>query len=445
MTQASKEKEQYLADFEPFGERVAQGEAPWLRALRQDAISRFTQVGFPTARRGNEEWKYTNVGPVARAVFRYPFQATSAALSAEAERHLDLGRDWARLAFVNGRYRADLSSVAGLPAGVRVGNLTEADPETLSGHLAQLAKLDGDGFIALSTAFIHDGALIALPAGEVVEQPIHLLYIKAEDGAEVVSYPRTLLLAGKGSMATVVESYVGPSANPYFTNAVTEIAVGEGANLNHYKLMLEGEEAYHVATAQVRQERDSVFRSTSIAIGGRLARNTLNVLLDAAGSQCTLDGLFLTSGTQHVDNHTFIDHAKPHTTSRELYKGILDGSSKAVFSGRVLVRRDAQKADAQQTNKNLVLSEGAEVDTKPQLEIFADDVKCSHGATAGKLEEESLFYLRARGLDKERARDLLAYAFAGEVLQRIDLQPVRDHVDRLLLRSLPTLQVEGQA
>ena len=442
MAQPSTQTDRYLADFDLFEQRVAGEDPPWLRTLRREAIGCFAQVGFPIARRGNEEWKYTDVGPIARSDFRYRFDAAPA-LSPSTLKPLIFDRGWDLLVFLNGRYSAELSSVGSMSEGVQVRNLADAasdDPEALSGHLGQVAKLNGNGFTALSTAFIHDGAFISLSPGKVIERPIHLLYISTGGEQEAVVHPRTLLLAGKGSGATVVESYVALSDRPYFTNAITEVALGEGAVLHRYKLTQEGEGAYHVATTDVRQDRDSVFLSTSISIGGLLVRDTLNVALDAEGSECVLNGLYLTTGTQHVDNHTFIDHAKPHTTSRELYKGIADGKSTAVFNGRVLVRRDAQKTDASQTNKNLVLPPGAQVDTKPQLEIFADDVKCSHGATAGKLDESSLFYVRSRGLDEKRARGLLAYAFASEVVQLIGLDPIRDQVDRLLLRSLPSLQ-----
>ncbi len=448
--QVLSEKTQYAADFERFDRLVAAPQPPWLRDLRRRAIERFEAVGFPTARRGNEEWKYTSVTPIARGVFSYSFETPP--VQPSAIRPYQLGRDWPRLVFVDGWYRPRLSSVAGLPPGVAVLDLAEAvsvDPETIEARLARLVPPEGDGFAALNAAFLHHGAFVGVPAGIEVDRPIHLLFVSTggspmrNAGEQAVGYPRLLVVAGAGSKATIVESHVGLTDTPYLTDPVTEIAVGAGARLTHYKLALEGEGASHVATTQVRQERDSTFTSVVFTAGGRLVRNSLNVTLDGEGAETTLNGLYLTSGTQHVDHHTFIDHARPRTTSRELYKGIVDGKSRAVFSGRILVRRDAQKADARQTNKNLVLSAGAEVDTKPFLEIFADDVKCSHGATAGKLDETSLFFLRARGLDPERARDLLAYAFASEIVNLMALDPVRAKVERLLLRRLPSLEPKG--
>lgn len=447
MAQALAGKEQYLSDFEQFGKRVASEEAPWLRALRQEAISRFASLGFPTGRRGNEEWKYTDVGPLAASPFRYPFNGHSREPSASELGRFSFGQPgWPRLLFIDGRYRPELSPSPSLPGAVRLGNLAQAtlaDQELTSRHLDRHADPASDGFAALSAAFIRDGAFLSLPEGVALDRPVHLLFIStgAEEGT--VSYPRVLILAGKGSAATVVESYVGLGDGPYFTNAVTEVVAGEGASIEHCKLLLEGEAAFHVGRTQVYQERDSSFTSTSIAMGARLARNNLSVLLDAEGSRCTLNGLYVTAGTQHVDNHVFVDHARPRTTSRELYKGILDGRSTAVFDGKVLVRRDAQKADAHQSNKNLLLSEGAEADSKPHLEIYADDVKCAHGAAAGRPDESSLFYLRSRGLDEQRARELLAYAFASEVIDAIALAPLRSYVERLLLRNLPGLHARG--
>ena len=446
MAQTPTQTDRFLADFDLFEAQVAKGSPPWLRDLRRDAISRFSQVGFPLQRRGNEEWKYTNVTPIAQAGFQYAFQPRPR-LASSALKPFTLGHGWSRLVFVDGRFDQDRSSIGDLPKDALVGNLADA-PSASSGilakHLGQSAKLNGDGFTALSTAFIHDGAFISLPPGSVVEQPIHLLYVSTASEPSTVSYPRTLVLAGEGTVATVVESYVGLSPQAAFIDAITEIVLSEGAALDWYKLLLDGDGAYHVGTTAVRQKKDSVFHSTSIASGGRLVRDSLSVLLDGEGSECFLNGLSITDGGQHIDNHTFIDHAKPRTTSRELYKGILGGKSTGVFSGRVLVRKDAQKADARQTNRNLVLSPGARVDSKPYLEIFADDVKCAHGATAGKLDEESMFYLKTRGLDEQKARDLLAYAFAAEIIRGIPLKPLEAHVDRLLQRILPTLQTGEQ-
>lgn len=463
MVQSLAETDQYAADFARFEREVGGEDAPWLRELRRQAIERFARVGFPTARRGNEEWKYTNVAPLARTAFRYSFQAPT--ISASEIAGLHLVKEWPRLIFVDGRYSPELSATKGLPPFARVGSLAEhlVDGEAaLEAHLGRLAHLNGDGFTALSTAFLRDGAFIHLPAGCVLERPIHLLFVSTGAHPETVAYPRVLAVLGAGASGVVVENYVALGEQRCFTDAVTEVALEEGAGLRHYRLLEEGGRAprapragssfletgsvgdYHIATTQVRQERDSSYSRVAIMAGGLLARDTLSVLLDGEGAECRLEGLYVTTGGQHVDNHTFIDHAQPRTTSRELYKGILGGQSRAVFSGRILVRNQAQKADARLVNKNLVLSEGAEVDTKPHLEIFADDVKCSHGATAGKLDESSLFYLQSRGLDQQQAQELLARAFASEVIDRIDLAPVKAHVERLMSRGLPGLQNEEQ-
>jgi Fe-S cluster assembly protein SufD len=300
-------------------------------------------------------------------------------------------------------------------------------------HFGRHADSEHNGFTALNTAFARDGAFVSLPAGGRLPEPIHLVFVGV---ADALAQPRILVLAGPASEATIIEHYVGLAGQAYLTNAVTEIVAGEGAIIRHYTLLEESEPAFHVGTIQVDQDRDSTFRACSAAMGGRLVRNNLGVLLRAPGGSCALDGLYVVTGRQHVDNHVTVDHAVPRCASQQLYKGILDGRSRAVFNGRILVRRDAQKTDANQTNKSLLLAEGPEVHSKPQLEIFADDVRCTHGAAEGQLAEEAIFYLKSRGLGEATARMLLTYGFAREVIDRITLEPVRTRLDRLLLARL---------
>ena len=344
-------------------------------------------MGFPTARRGNEKWKYTNVGPIAKASFGYLDEPSPNGLAAaEVRRVAPWDDSWASLVFVNGRYSEALSAPRS-GNGVRVTSLEAAlasHPDLVERHLARHASVEDDGFTALNTAFLHDGAFVHIPEGESSKAPLHLIFVSADRGEPVVSYPRVLVVAAPRSKATVIESYVCLSQSRYFTNSVSEMVLGEGAEVDHYRLLLESEDAFHVGVARVHQGKDSRFSSRAFTKGAALGRYDLNVLLDGPGSSCYLNGLYMTSGNQHIDNLIGIDHAKPHTTSRLYYKGILDGKSRAVFGGTVWVRKDAQKTDAQQSDKNLVLSSDAEVDSKPALFIYADDVKCGHGATGGQ-------------------------------------------------------------
>jgi Fe-S cluster assembly protein SufD len=426
----------YRADFERLARERA-GRAPaWLVARRQEAFDRFAAAGFPTTRQ--EDWKYTSVAPIARQ----PYHLVDAAgtMSAAAIAPFSFGeRGWSQLVFVDGHFAPALSSLAGLPDGVRVASLAEAlaaDGALVEEHLGRHADDAASGFTALNTALLHDGALVHVPAGKIVDAPIHLLFVSTARDPLAATHPRVLVVLGRASAATVVESYVALGDAPYLTNAVSELVLGEGASLAHYKVLRESLAAYHIGTTEVYQPRDSVFTSFSIALGARLARNGLNVLLDAEGADCTLNGLYLVDGDRHVDNHTAVDHAKPHGTSRELYKGILDGKARGVFNGKVVVRPNAQKTDAQQTNRNILLSEDATIDTKPQLEIFADDVRCAHGAAVGQLDPQAVFYLRSRGLGPEAARRLLTYGFASEITTQIKIEPLRAQLDALLLATV---------
>jgi Fe-S cluster assembly protein SufD len=300
----------------------------------------------------------------------------------------------------------------------------------LEKYLGKIASFEQHTFTALNTAFIADGAVIEIPTETVVEQPIHFVFISDGEG---VSHPRNLIVAGRHSRATVIESYVSLRDGSYFTNAVTEIAVGEGAHVDHYKLQRESENAFHVGTVQAREERDSQFHSFSFAVGGSLARTNIYTSLNGDAATCTLNGLYLTDGSQHIDNQTSIEHIAPNCPSHEIYKGVLDGRSHGVFNGKVYVHPEAQKTDGKQSNNNLLLSPTARVDTKPQLEIFADDVKCTHGATVGRLDRAAMFYLNSRGIGPDTARTLLTYAFAADVLETIELEPLRKQLEKMVL------------
>jgi Fe-S cluster assembly protein SufD len=426
----------YREDFD------AQSRGPdWLDTIRQKAIARFEALGFPTTK--NEDWHFTSVAPIGERVFRSaPSVAEqSAALPAAIVSRHDVARftfeqpQWHTFVFVNGEFSEDLSSYAGLGKGVRVTSLAAAlrsgtgRPER---HLGRIAAFDNHAFTALNTAFIRDGAFVELPANAVVDDPIHLVFI-AEGQAETISQPRNLIVAGPNSRAALVESYVCVRDNCYFTNAVTEISLGEGAHLDHYKIQRESEKSFHVGTVQARQARGSQLHSFSFAVGGSLARTNIYTSLDGDGATCTLNGLYLTDGNQHIDNQTSIEHLAPNCPSHEVYKGVLDGHSHGVFNGKVYVHPEAQKTDGKQSNNNLLLSPNARVDTKPQLEIFADDVKCTHGATVGRLDDVAMFYLNSRGIGTETARMLLTYAFAADVLETLELEPLRKALEQMVL------------
>ena len=434
LIQTSNAYSQQFEDAERW--RTAMPSPEWISVIRRDAIDCFQESGFPDTRQ--EEWRFTNVAPIAEAAFEVD-SPSALPQAADLDEFRFAEQVWSELVFVNGRYVPVLSRLGAMDPRVQIGSLAAAlsnGAGPLRDHLTRYARYEGHAFRALNTAFIDDGAVLRIPPNVEVAEPIHLLFYSDPAGRPRMSNPRVLVVAGPNSRARIVESYAGSARSRYFTNAVTEFAVGPGAIIDHYRLQRESVQAFHVSTTEVRLARDSRFSSHSVTIGGGLVRNEVNVVLDGEGVDCTLNGVYLAGGDRLVDNHTAIDHAKPNCTSHEIYKGILGGRAKGVFNGKILVRPDAQKTDAKQTNKVLLLSDDSQINTKPQLEIFADDVKCTHGATVGQLDEDSLFYLRSRGIDREAARKMLIYAFAGDIVSRIALDPVRSRLDAVLLSEL---------
>jgi Fe-S cluster assembly protein SufD len=429
----------YLSYFEALEKSLNGAASTELHTIRKAAIDRFIQLGFPNRR--DEEWKYTDVSPIAKLSFKPVFQQEAEQITIADIDRLPLGNlRCSRLVFINGHFSPKLSTVNSLPKGVKIESLAHAisdDGLRVKEHLLKYARYEENAFNALNAAFLQDGAFVYLPAGTVLEEPIHLLFLSTATGSDTVyqvdsreasgfvSHPRNLILIEKNSELKVIESYAHLHSGRYFTNVVTEIVVGENSVLEHEKVQLEDERAFHVGTTQVRQERNSTFVSNSISLGGALVRNNLTSVLDGEGAQGLFNGLYVTREYQHVDNHTVFDHVKPHCSSRELYKGILGGRSRGVFNGKIIVRKDAQKTDAKQTNKNLILSEEASIDTKPQLEIFANDVKCTHGATIGQLDDDAIFYLRSRGIELENAR-------AREAIDGITIEPLKEDLQRLV-------------
>jgi Fe-S cluster assembly protein SufD len=411
-------------------------EPAWLRTLRQSAVGVFRRTGFPTTR--DEEWRFTNVAPIADTPF---VPAPPVAVSSpDAEQFLIPGLNGPVLVFVNGRFAPGLSRPGPTSAGVTISSLADATigrQAAIEPYLGRYATIDDRPFTALNTASFEDGALIAVADGSIVEPPIQVLFLSTRTPAPAVSHPRVLAVLGRNSQVRVVEIFAGLGPTLGLTNAVAEFVVGDGAGLDHCRLQRESDSAFHIGHTQFHLGRASRLSSHAVTLGGLIARTDAVAVLADEGADCTLNGVYLAGGVQLVDNHTEIDHATPHGTSRELYKGILNGRARGVFNGRVRVRPDAQQTDAKQTNKTLLLSDDAQVNTKPQLEIFANDVKCTHGATVGQLSADALFFLRARGIGLDQARGMLVRAFATDVTSRIGLEPLRAEIDRLLAARLP--------
>ncbi|MDE2365333.1 MAG: Fe-S cluster assembly protein SufD [Betaproteobacteria bacterium] len=406
----------------------------WFNQLRASAVDRAGTLQVPTTR--DEEWRFTDISPLARVSFQ-PVRTVSSLQKEDIERFY-LKEASTTLVFVDGTYVPELSTRSGDigGAGLAVTNLSAAlttHAKAIEPHLGRHAGFQDNLFAALNTAFLHDGALIVVPRNTAIEGPVHVLFIATR--AESTSHPRCLLIAGAGSAVTMVEDYVTLQEGAYITNAVTEIAVGDNAQVNHTRLQRDSGQAFHVANCAVSLARASRYRSVSVAFGARISRYDLNVRLDAEGAECSVDGLALINGRQLADTHTCIDHAAPDGTSRQLHKCIIDGSAHGVFNGKIMVRPGAQRTDSSQSSRNLLLSGRAHIDTKPQLEIFADDVKCAHGATVGQLDNEELFYLKSRGLSEVAARNLLTYAFGAEIIDRIPIASLKHQLERMVLEQ----------
>jgi Fe-S cluster assembly protein SufD len=441
MIAVKEQQEIYFKNFAEFEKRRAVKEPAWLRKIRKTAFDQFADLGFPTTH--DEEWKYTSVAPLARIQFRPAADYLAPKGARQSSELLQSSpADAIALCFYAGQFVEELTPTGSLPAGVKVTSLAKAIAEgspLLEKYFAQYAQSGKQPFVALNTAFAEDGALIEISPDVALTEPIYLRFVAGHSHEPLIYHPRNLVMMGRGSQATIVEQYLSArqdNQQQYFTNAVTEVVLDENARVEHIKEQDESRQAFHIATLHFHQERSSGANLTSIAFGSALAREDAIAVLDGPGAECALNGLYVTTGSQHVDNHTTIDHAKPHCSSRELYKGILDGKSTGVFNGKILVRKDAQKTDSKQSNKNLLLSEDSVINTKPQLEIYADDVKCTHGATIGQIDAESIFYLRSRGIGQEQARAMLTMAFANDVLGKIKSEVLRARLEHLLVEKL---------
>lgn len=430
----------YIAEFHDFS--ASRAEQPsWLTALRREGYTQFAEAGFPTTH--DEDWRFTNVSAIAQTRFTL---ADVAKVTAKDLQLFNASTFACRLVFVNGRFVRALSSIPALPKGVKVTSLAEeivTNPAAVEPHLGRHLNFYRDAFAALNTAFMDDGAFVYVPRSTVVEQPIYLLYISVPGSKPLMDHPRNLIVVEENSQATIVEDYVslngmsGTTDVTAFSNAVTELVAGESAVVSHYMIVRESEQTFNVSTLRIQQARSSNVSTHSLLLGGSLIRNNVHPVLAGEGAECLINGLFMANGRQHMDNYMLVEHASPHCNSRQFYNGILNGQAHGVFHGRIIVHKDAQKTDAKQTNRNLLLCDDAQIDTKPQLEIYADDVKCTHGATIGQVDENALFYLRSRGLDETAAKHLLLQAFANECMDRMHPGAVRDHVERLVAEWLP--------
>jgi Fe-S cluster assembly protein SufD len=435
--------EKYLEAFDRLDN--ATGQPKWLSELRQEAFARFAETGFPTTH--DEDWRFTNVSSITNTEFDAAPEATVKAADLEPFRTSGFA---CQLVFVNGRFASALSHVPAL-GKVKVGSLAQtlaSDPDSLHPHLGRYLNYQRDAFAALNTAFMEDGAYIYIPRGTVVEEPIYVLYVSVAGYKPVIEHPRNLIVMEENSQATIIEDYVSlenGSTAPSFSNTVTELVAGENAVASHYMIVRPSQNAFNVSTLRIQQGRSTNTATHSLLLGGSLVRNNVHPVLAGEGAECLINGLFMANGRQHMDNYMLVEHASPHCNSRQFYNGVLNGQSHGVFHGRIIVHKDAQKTDAKQTNRNLLLSDDAQIDTKPQLEIYADDVKCTHGATIGQVEENALFYLRSRGLDEAEAKHLLLLAFANECLDRMNSEQVRRHLEQLVNQWLPeTAAYAGQ-
>ena len=430
----TQSKNWYISNFKRIEESLNGESKTPFHELRKKAIEIFGEIDFPSVK--NEEWKYTNIAPILK--FNFSNVKPVKLNTEDIEPFLIPGLKPSIIVLVNGSYVPGLSKIHKHPEGVIIesfSNVLKNDPGIILEHFGKYAKLD-NGFIALNTAFAGDGVVIKIPDNTVIKDYIHIINLTGSKNENVLSQPRNLIVTGKNSQVKIIESYHSLPGNENLTNVVNEVIAGENSDVEIYRLQHENTGSFHVNHTQAYQQKNSVFTHYSITLGGNIVRNDTNTLLDAENCTGNLFGLYLTEGSQHVDNHTMIDHAKPHCQSNEKYKGVLDGSSRGVFNGKVFVREDAQKTNAYQSNKAILLTGTAVVDTKPQLEIYADDVKCSHGAAIGQLDDEAVFYLRSRGIGKELAKTVLIRAFANDIFETLTSEELHEHLNHLVYAKL---------
>ena len=428
----------YAAEYQMIAPALPGQTLPWLQQLRHEALEKFSARGFPSPR--EEEWRYTNVSGIEKKLFLPAASVTASDVDRNWLKSYQLQDAWS-VVLVDGHFSAELSVLDGLPETVSIMNMADAlvkQPDTLEKYINRAVNNDEHSFVAFNTAWFTDGLFVHIPAKQVLEKTVQVLHIATH--VDVLTTTRTVIIVDEMADAKIIETFVGLD-NAYLSAAVTEVFVGANADVTLYKMQCESDKAYHFGGTYVKQSRDARFTHHNFAFGGLLARSDIHADLDHA-SECELNGLYLGVKRQHIDNHTRINHLKPHGISRELYKGVLDDRARGVFQGRVIVAEDAQKTDSQMNNRNLLLSDDAEADTKPQLEIYADDVKCGHGVTVGQLDESSIFYLQSRCIDEETARNMLTFAFANEMVDKIKIKSLHDKVLEQVLLRFPQEGVE---
>lgn len=438
MTTTVQNLDTYLEDFTDFAKTAAGHDLSWLRKLREDAFARFSETGFPTTH--DEDWRFTNVSSISRTNFARVHRA--AQISQADVRGWVLDGAAAQLVFVDGQFAPALSWIGSLPDNLKISSLKDEitnNSGVLKDHLGSYADLRRDPFCALNTAFAEDGAFVQIGRGTALDRPIHLLYVSTERAVPTMVHPRNLLLAEREAQAQIVEEYISLGGGIVLSNSVTELVVAENSTVSHYLIEREHPAVFNISTLRIEQNRGANVASHSVLLGGGLVRNNVHPVLAGEGGECLINGLFVGTGQQHLDNYMYVEHTSPHSSSRQFYNGILDGRAHGVFHGRIVVHKNAQKTDAKQTNRNLLLSDDAQIDTKPQLEIYADDVRCTHGATIGQIEEDALFYLRSRGINEVSARRLLLAAFANECVERMNAGVVRTRIQRLIETHLESM------
>lgn len=426
----------YVEAFSKLQQRTS-WQPEWIRSLRQEAFGLFCNAGFPTIK--DEAWRFTNVTALSREQFSLPEPGGARLTIADLQPFVLPGAA-CRLVFVNGLFISELSDTRVLLSGVEAGSLAaeiDSNAEDIEAHLGRYLNIQNDPFCSLNTAFLEDGAYVHIARGAVLDAPIHLLFVSTETDIPWMVHPRNLLIASHDSQADIVEEHISLGNGIFFSNTATELVAAENAVVGHHMIECENRKTFHFSTLRIQQERNVNISSHSVLTGGALVRNNVHPVLAGEGGECLINGLFIGDDHQHLDNYMLVEHVSPRCGSHQFYNGILSGSAHGVFHGRIIVHKDAQKTDAKQTNRNLLLSDDAQIDTKPQLEIYADDVKCTHGATIGQIDENALYYLRSRGIEESTARELLLFAFAGECLGRIRSVLARKHIERIVHRSLP--------
>lgn len=427
-------RESYVERLSEFLNSGREDAPEWITDLRRKAISGFGELGFPTL--SDEEWRFTNLEVLRRGSFSIAENGISNVSEKTVDSYKFSGLDCLRLVFVNGRFAASLSDTEDVGEGILVKSLSEAIREhgdLVKDHLAKYADYENDAFISLNTSYFEDGVFVYVPDRTVFEKPVHVLHVSTDEGRPLFINPRNLIIVGESSDAKVIEHYISLSQSVYFSNVVTEVVCGENANLEHYRLEFESHKAFNFSTLRVNQEKNSNIASHSILYGGAIVRNNVHPVLAGEGCNSDIYGLFISEGRQHMDNFMRVEHASPHCDSRQFYNGVLDGRSKGVFHGRILVHEGAEKTDAKQTNRNLLLSDTAQIDTKPQLEIYNDDVKCTHGATIGQMDEEALFYLCSRGIPMRKAKIIMLRAFTNQTLEHMSIDSVRETLENVVM------------